>query len=92
MVIDAGLHESQDAPEASFGNCTGLLDSFDFPVRLDDPQPVHQPRQALIIVQWIPRLAILDKPGVACFHLDDGAFVLVGIEVNMLALAHQPVQ
>ena len=35
---------------------------------------------------------LLDKPRLAGLHFDDGPFVLVGVEVDVLALAHEPVK
>ena len=53
---------------------------------------MQQRSQAAIIVQRIPRLAIPNETRVARFNLGDGAFVFVAVEINVVALAHQPVE
>ena len=70
----------------------GLPDQVDLDRGLHRAQPVHQPGQPVIIVQRIAPLALADEPRVAGLHFDHRPLVLVGVQVDVLALAHQPVE
>src|SRR5207237_4875703 len=90
--VNARSNESQHAAKAALSDRASVAKELDFRVRFDAAQRVHQTRQAAIIVQRIPRLAIPNETRVARFNLGDGAFVFVAVEINVVALAHQPVE
>ena len=62
-----------------------------FGLGLHDAQSVHQRRQPLIIVQRITPHRVRHEARLASLHFDDGALVFVAVQINMLALAHEPV-
>src|SRR5262245_46257165 len=86
----ARLQETEHAAKTAFGNGASLFEEIDFDVRLYDPQLVHQSRQTLIIVQGITAHRGRDKPSITRLDLDDGTLVLIGIEIHVLAIAHEP--
>jgi len=87
--VDAGLYEAGDALEAGVGDVAGGAEEADFLVGLHGTEGVQEAGEALVIVEGIAALGVRDEPVVAGFDLDDGALVLVGVEVDVLAFAHE---
>ncbi len=88
----AGFDELQHPSNTLLGDLRGLPDDLDFRRRLDNAEPMHQPGQPLVIVERIPPPAIGHETRLARLDLDDRALVLVRVQVNVLALAHEPVK
>src|SRR5438552_15869699 len=91
-LVDAGLDEAADAAEAVFGDRASAADQRKFEFGFNDTKFVHEPGQALVVMQGIKPLDFLDETGVASFDDDVGAFMLVRVEIDMLALAHEAVK
>jgi len=53
---------------------------------------MHQPGEAVIVVQWVAGHGVSDKSGFAAFGFDHCPFVLVAVEVNVLGLAHEAME
>ena len=88
---DARLDEAQQAPEPGLRNVAGPLDDGELDRVLDHPQAVHQGREALVAVQRIAGLALLDEAVVGGLHHRRGAQVLVGRQIDVVGLRDQPV-
>lgn len=53
---------------------------------------MQQAREPAISVERVFRADLLHETGVAGLHLNDGAVVLVGVQIDVLQLAHQLVE
>ena len=87
--VDAGFHEFQEAAEASLGDGDGLFQKLDLRLGLHDAQAVQEAREAVVLVERILRLGLADEAEVAGLDGVGGAFVLIGVEVNVLGLAEE---
>jgi hypothetical protein len=90
--LTPGLTKRQTRRKPGFRDVAGLAQQRDFRVRLDGAQAVHQRGQAAVFVERIAFLHVLDEARVAALHHHLRALVLVGIEKDLRALAHQPVE
>lgn len=101
FVLELGFHlifpdarsgEVEHAAESPVGEVAGFADEIEFELGFNAAQTVHQRGEPLEIVDGITADGIQHEAGFATFHLNDGALVLVGVEKDMIALAHQPVE
>src|SRR6185369_10634621 len=90
--IDARLEEAADAAETGPGDIAGFAEQADFGGGLDGAKPVRQPAETLIVVQGVSLLDAPDKTGLPGFDDDLSALVFVGVEVDVIALAHETME
>ena len=90
--IDARPNKTAHAPEPGFRDRARLAQQRQLALRFHGPQPMHDPREPLIIMQRIGFLHLGDEPGFARLHDNRGALMLVGIQIDVLALTHQPMK
>src|SRR5688572_7166033 len=53
---------------------------------------MHHTRESVVIMYWIPANNIGDKASFARFDFNHSTLVFVGVQINMLAFAHQSME
>ena len=91
-LVHAGFHKFQQALEAAPREVAGVLQRGDFRLRLHHAELVHHARQPLVIMQRILPHHVRHETRLARFDFDVRALVLVRVQINVLALAHQAVE
>src|SRR6185503_14045968 len=89
---DARTRELEHTAKAFPGQRARLADQLDLVLGFYNAQLVQQPGKAVIVVERIALQCLGHKTRFAGFDIDDRPLVLVGIEVNVFALAHEPME
>src|SRR5262245_38287329 len=80
--------EPEHPLKACGGNRACAANQGKFSLALYGAQPVQQRSQAPVVVKWVFRLCFRDEACIAALHFHHGAFVLVGIQKDVVAFAH----
>jgi hypothetical protein len=74
------------------GDVARASDERDFRRGFHEAQGLQLAGEPAIVVEWVFRADLLDEAGVTRLDLDDGAVVLVGVQIDVLQLAHETME